>query len=75
MDNDKVEPPRNDLEISIQFKDLYKRYGNLHAVNGVNLNIYKGEITALLGHNGAGKTTTMSILTGLCFLRPLPVSI
>ena len=27
--------------------------------------MYKGQITALLGHNGAGKTTTMSILTGL----------
>ena len=30
----------------------------------MSLNIYKGQITALLGHNGAGKTTTMSILTG-----------
>ena len=34
------------------------------AVDGLNLNLYKGQITALLGHNGAGKTTTMSILTG-----------
>ena len=34
------------------------------AVDGLSLNIYKGQITALLGHNGAGKTTTMSILTG-----------
>ena len=31
----------------------------------LNLNMYKGQITALLGHNGAGKTTTMSMLTGL----------
>lgn len=29
------------------------------------LNMYEGQVTALLGHNGAGKTTTMSILTGL----------
>ena len=35
------------------------------AVNQLSLNMYKGQITALLGHNGAGKTTTMSILTGL----------
>ena len=28
------------------------------------MNLYKGQITALLGHNGAGKTTTISILTG-----------
>jgi len=36
------------------------------AVKDVCLNMYEGQITALLGHNGAGKTTTMSILTGTC---------
>jgi len=35
------------------------------AVDGVNLNFYKDEIFALLGHNGAGKTTLISILTGI----------
>ena len=35
------------------------------AVNHVNLNFYKDEIFALLGHNGAGKTTLISMLTGL----------
>ena len=35
------------------------------AVDGVNLNFYKDEIFALLGHNGAGKTTLISMLTGL----------
>ena len=34
------------------------------AVDSLNLNMYEGQITALLGHNGAGKTTTISILTG-----------
>jgi ATP-binding cassette subfamily A (ABC1) protein 3 len=35
------------------------------AVNGVNLNIYKDEIFALLGHNGAGKTTLINMLCGM----------
>jgi len=35
------------------------------AVHGLDLTLYEGQITALLGHNGAGKTTTISMLTGL----------
>jgi len=35
------------------------------AVDSLSLDMYKGQVTALLGHNGAGKTTTMSILTGM----------
>lgn len=31
----------------------------------MSLDLYEGQITALLGHNGAGKTTTMSMLTGI----------
>lgn len=33
-------------------------------IRDLNLNLYEGQITVLLGHNGAGKTTTMSMLTG-----------
>ncbi|XP_065346232.1 phospholipid-transporting ATPase ABCA1-like [Cloeon dipterum] len=60
-----------DDRIGISVRNLTKSYpGKLggppvKAVRGVSLDIYKGEITALLGHNGAGKTTTMSILTGM----------
>ena len=39
--------------------------GQKKAVNNLNLDMYEGQVTALLGHNGAGKTTTISILTGL----------
>ncbi|CAM9266917.1 unnamed protein product [Choristocarpus tenellus] len=35
------------------------------AVNGLDLTMYRGQITALLGHNGAGKTTTINMLTGM----------
>lgn len=58
------EKPPNTLEVSIKIIDLFKRFDFVTALRGVNLNVYKGEITALLGHNGAGKSTTMAILTG-----------
>jgi ABC-2 type transport system ATP-binding protein len=44
---------------------LHKRYGDIHAVNDVSLQIKPGETYGLLGPNGAGKTTTISILSGL----------
>ncbi len=44
------------------------RYGDLQALNGLNLEIEKGEFFAFLGPNAAGKTTTIKLLTGL--LRP-----
>ena len=51
---------------SLKIRDLVKRFDDGKvAVNHVNLNFYKNEIFALLGHNGAGKTTLISMLTGL----------
>ncbi|XP_021921419.1 ATP-binding cassette sub-family A member 5-like [Zootermopsis nevadensis] len=55
---------------AINIVDLYKtfhacRRPEVKAVNGINLTIYEGQITAILGHNGAGKTTLFNILTGL----------
>jgi ABC-2 type transport system ATP-binding protein len=47
---------------------LSKRYGKLHAVDGVSLNVRKGEIYGFLGLNGAGKTTTIRMLLGM--IRP-----
>lgn len=46
-------------------RNLRKEFGPRVAVSGSNLEMYEGQITALLGHNGAGKTTTMSMITGL----------
>lgn len=62
------EKPPTGHKVGISIKNLYKRFGNYYAVNGVNLVLYKGQITALLGHNGAGKTTIMSIITGISLL-------
>lgn len=52
----------------IHVKDLTRYFGDLCAVDHINLEIRKGEILGLLGPNGAGKTTTLRMLTG--FLRP-----
>jgi ABC-2 type transport system ATP-binding protein len=47
---------------------LTKKYGQLTAVNGIDLTVNKGEIFGLLGPNGAGKTTTLMMLSSL--LKP-----
>ena len=44
---------------------LTKRYGDLVAVDGLDLELRRGEIFGLLGQNGAGKTTTILMLLGL----------
>jgi len=52
----------------IQFENLTKKFGNLVAVDHLNLNVEKGEILGLLGPNGAGKTTV--ILMVATVIRP-----
>jgi ABC-2 type transport system ATP-binding protein len=42
--------------------NLHKRYGDVHAVDGISFEIQRGEIFGLLGPNGAGKTTTINVL-------------
>ncbi|HXM96066.1 MAG TPA: ABC transporter ATP-binding protein [Candidatus Dormibacteraeota bacterium] len=49
----------------LQVENLFKRYGPVAAVRGVNFNVEEGEVFGLLGPNGAGKTTTVEILEGL----------
>ncbi|TLS50069.1 ATP-binding cassette domain-containing protein [Paenibacillus antri] len=53
---------------AIQVKGLQKTYKQLHVLKGVDFEVEKGSIFALLGSNGAGKTTTVKILTTL--LKP-----
>ena len=52
------------MKYAVQVKNLRKKYQNVLAVAGVDLEVEAGEIFALLGPNGAGKTTTVEILEG-----------
>ena len=49
----------------IEMRQIKKTFGLITANSGVNLEIYPGEIHALLGENGAGKSTLMNVLTGI----------
>jgi ABC-2 type transport system ATP-binding protein len=53
------------MEAALRCEKLVKRYGELTAVDGLDLEVRRGECFGLLGPNGAGKTTTVEILEGL----------
>ena len=51
--------------LAVRCASLTKRYGDVVAVDGLSLDVFRGECFGLLGPNGAGKTTTIEILEGL----------
>ena len=58
-------PERSDSGTIIEARGLVKRYGDVVALDGLDLTVPEGTILGLLGPNGAGKTTAVSILTTL----------
>ncbi|MBP9995846.1 MAG: ABC transporter ATP-binding protein [Lachnospiraceae bacterium] len=54
-------------ETAISVRDLSKSFGHVHANTHVTMDLYKGEILALLGENGSGKTTLMNMLAGIYY--------
>ncbi|MEF2547075.1 ATP-binding cassette domain-containing protein [Aurantimonas sp. E1-2-R+4] len=48
----------------IDMRDISIAFGGIHAVEGASVDLYPGEVVALLGHNGAGKSTLIKILSG-----------
>src|SRR5256885_10935925 len=53
------------MELAVRCRGLVKRYDDVTAVDGLDLEVKSGECFGLLGPNGAGKTTTCEILEGL----------
>lgn len=49
----------------LQLKNITKKFGKAHALQGINLNLEKGKITALIGPSGCGKSTLIRVMIGL----------
>jgi simple sugar transport system ATP-binding protein len=54
-------------ELALELKHITKTFGNVVANHDVSLDVYKGEILAILGENGCGKTTLMNMISGIYF--------
>ena len=66
FESEEIYEDKNKKDDVLEIRNIVKIFGDgKKAVDKVNLNFYKDEIFALLGHNGAGKTTLISILTGM----------
>jgi branched-chain amino acid transport system ATP-binding protein len=56
------EPARDNV---LELHDVHTYYGKIHALQGISLQVRRGEIVTLIGANGAGKTTTLKTISGL----------
>lgn len=63
--NDQAPPTADRADRAVTIRSLVKRYGELIAVDGLSLEIGRGEVLGLLGPNGSGKTTTINCLLQL----------
>jgi branched-chain amino acid transport system ATP-binding protein len=58
-------PTRSTGDRVLELRDVHTYYGKIHALQGISLEVRRGEIVTLIGANGAGKTTTLKTISGL----------
>jgi branched-chain amino acid transport system ATP-binding protein len=56
-------------DVLLQLDNVHTYYGQIHALQGISLEVRRGEIVTLIGANGAGKTTTLKTISGLLHPR------
>ncbi|MBI1173505.1 ATP-binding cassette domain-containing protein [bacterium] len=66
--------PDKDAEVVLRLSGVEAGYGRIRALNGIDLEVRRGQIVTLLGANGAGKTTTLKTISGLVRLTAGKVS-
>jgi ABC-type branched-subunit amino acid transport system ATPase component len=59
------ETKRADADPLLKIRDLRVNFGGVRAIDGVDLDIFRGEVVGVIGPNGSGKTTTFNVVTGL----------
>ena len=62
-------PGAPDGEVLLRLEDVHTYYGHIHALQGVTIEVRRGEVVTLIGANGAGKTTTLKTISGLLHPR------
>jgi branched-chain amino acid transport system ATP-binding protein len=63
-------PPAKVAEdVILRLEGVHTYYGHIHALQGVDLEVHRGEVVTLIGANGAGKTTTLKTISGLLHPR------
>jgi branched-chain amino acid transport system ATP-binding protein len=59
----------SDSDVILRLDGVHTYYGHIHALQGITLEVRRGEVVTLIGANGAGKTTTLKTISGLLHPR------
>src|SRR5437868_11858361 len=62
---DEPERRRQSRDVFVEFRDVYKAYGQKQVLRGVDLKVYRGEVLVILGGSGTGKSVTLRHMLGL----------